>query len=42
MNILSREIAGRFSGSYVGMYASGSGKESSATASFDWFEYKGE
>ncbi len=40
-SILSDEIAQRFNGVYIGMYATSSGKESKATAKFDWFEYKG-
>ena len=42
MKVLSWEIADGFSGPYVGMYATSSGRESAASASFEWFEYKGE
>jgi xylan 1,4-beta-xylosidase len=38
---LSRTNAGGFVGTYIGIYASGNGKESSSHADFDWFEYKG-
>jgi xylan 1,4-beta-xylosidase len=37
--ILSSEVAKGFTGSYVGMYASANGKESSTSAHFKWFEY---
>lgn len=37
---LSSRLAGGFTGSYVGMFATSNGKESSNVASFDWFEYK--
>lgn len=37
---LSSRIAGGFTGSYVGMFASSNGKTSSNTAAFDWFEYR--
>ena len=42
MSVLSWETAEGFSGPYVGMYATGSDEASTATASFDWFEYRGE
>ncbi len=32
---------GRFTGTFIGMYASSNGKESSNAALFDWFEYAG-
>ena len=32
---------GRFTGTFVGMYASSNGKESNNSALFDWFEYSG-
>ncbi len=32
---------GRFTGTFVGMYASANGKESNNAALFDWFEYDG-
>jgi len=38
--ILSSEIAEGFTGSYVGLYASSQGVESSAYADYDWFAYK--
>jgi alpha-N-arabinofuranosidase len=38
--MLSDEVAGGFSGPYVGMYATSSGEKSTNTVSFDWFEYK--
>ncbi|MGA9639421.1 glycoside hydrolase family 43 protein, partial [Flavobacterium sp.] len=34
------EIAWGFNGTYVGMYATSNGKESTNTATFDWFDYK--
>ncbi len=37
---LSTETAGGFTGVYVGLYATGNGKQSEAAADFDWFEYK--
>jgi alpha-N-arabinofuranosidase len=37
---LSSEVADGFTGVFVGMFATGNGKESSAPADFDWFEYK--
>ena len=39
---LSSETVGGFTGVYVGLYATGNGKASQATATFDWFEYTGE
>lgn len=42
LTLISDEVAGGFNGPYVGMYATSNGKESTATASFDWFEYVGE
>jgi len=41
-SILSDEIAQRFNGVYIGMYATSSGKESKSIAKFDWFLYDGE
>lgn len=32
---------GKYTGTYVGMYASSNGKESKNSALFDWFEYEG-
>jgi alpha-N-arabinofuranosidase len=37
---LSTATAGGFVGVVIGMYATSLGKESSATAAFDWFEYE--
>ncbi|MFC0473301.1 hypothetical protein ACFFHM_23055 [Halalkalibacter kiskunsagensis] len=37
--ILSTDIAGGFVGTYIGMYTSSNGEESSNTADFDYFEY---
>src|SRR5215813_463153 len=37
---LSSEVADGFTGVFVGMFATGNGKDSSAAADFDWFEYK--
>jgi xylan 1,4-beta-xylosidase len=37
---LSSETAGWFTGVYVGLYATGNGKMSTAKADYDWFEYK--
>lgn len=39
-SILSDEIAKRFNGVYIGMYATSSGEESDQIASFDWFLYR--
>jgi xylan 1,4-beta-xylosidase len=36
---LSSEVAGSFTGFYLGMYATGNGKVNSVPADFDWFEY---
>ena len=37
---LSSETVGGFTGVYVGFYATGNGKASTASADYDWFEYK--
>jgi len=37
---LTTEVAGGFTGVYLGMYATGNGSDSSTRASFDWFDYK--
>jgi alpha-N-arabinofuranosidase len=42
LTLISDEVAGGFNGPYVGMYATSNGKESKATASYHWFEYKSE
>ncbi|MFA9557853.1 glycoside hydrolase family 43 protein [Evansella sp. AB-rgal1] len=39
--ILSSDVAGGFVGTYIGMYTSSSGKESSNFVDFDYFEYVG-
>jgi alpha-N-arabinofuranosidase len=36
---LSSETVGGFTGVYVGLYSTGNGKSSAASADFDWFEY---
>jgi alpha-N-arabinofuranosidase len=36
---LATETVGWFTGIYVGLYATGNGKVSKASADFDWFEY---
>ena len=36
---ISTQTVGGFSGLYVGFYATGNGKESTADADYDWFEY---
>ncbi len=41
LDVISDEIAGKFNGSYIGMYASSNGKESKTSATFQWFEYRG-
>ncbi|MFC2089996.1 glycoside hydrolase family 43 protein [Bacteroidota bacterium] len=38
---LSTETVGWFTGVYVGLYATGNGKQSRTAASYDFFEYKG-
>jgi alpha-N-arabinofuranosidase len=38
---LSTQTVGWFTGLYVGMYATGNGKQANAPAVFDWFEYLG-
>jgi alpha-N-arabinofuranosidase len=38
--LLSTEVAGGFTGVYIGMYATGNGRPCSSPAYFDWFEYK--
>jgi alpha-N-arabinofuranosidase len=37
---LATETVGFFTGVYVGLYATGNGKESAANADYNWFEYK--
>lgn len=36
---LSSETVGGFTGIYVGLYATGNGKECKSLANYDWFEY---
>lgn len=38
---LSSEVAGGFTGVYIGMYSTGNGKKCRVPALFDWFEYSG-
>lgn len=38
--LLSTEMAGGFTGLYVGMYATANGMQSKNTAHFDWFDYE--
>jgi alpha-N-arabinofuranosidase len=38
--MLSTEVAGGFTGVFLGMYATGNGRASSAPAYFDWFRYR--
>ncbi|MGZ7440381.1 glycoside hydrolase family 43 protein [Paenibacillus sp. TH7-28] len=38
--VLSTDLAGGFTGAYIGMYASSQGAESSRYADFDWFSYE--
>ncbi len=40
-SLISDEVAKRFNGVYVGMYATSEGIESNNSAIFDWFEYEG-
>jgi xylan 1,4-beta-xylosidase len=40
LSIVSDEVAGGFSGPYVGMYATSNGEKTKSIASFNWFEYK--
>jgi alpha-N-arabinofuranosidase len=37
---LSSEVAGGFTGVYLGLYATGHGANCAAPADFDWFEYR--
>jgi alpha-N-arabinofuranosidase len=37
---LSSEVAGGFVGTYVGLYATGTGRAAGSPAAFDWFEYE--
>jgi xylan 1,4-beta-xylosidase len=38
---LSSEVAGGFTGVYLGIYATGNGKQSETPADFDYFDYEG-
>ncbi|MGY4760186.1 beta-xylosidase family glycoside hydrolase [Paenibacillus caseinilyticus] len=38
--LLSTEVAGGFTGVYIGVYATGDGRPCTVPAYFDWFEYK--
>ncbi|SFP65316.1 glycoside hydrolase family 43 protein [Salibacterium halotolerans] len=40
--ILSTDMAGGFTGAYIGMFTSSNGRESSNHADFDWFCYEGQ
>lgn len=40
--LLSTEIAGGFTGVFVGMFATGNGQDSDTSADFDWFDYNPE
>lgn len=39
--ILSPEIAGGCSGTYIGLFATSNGENSNNVADFDWFDYEG-
>ena len=39
--LVSDEVAKRFNGVYIGMYATSSGEKSTQIARFDWFTYEG-
>jgi xylan 1,4-beta-xylosidase len=39
---LTTEVGGKFTGNYIGLYATGNGKACSEKAVFNWFEYIGE
>ncbi|WP_338554539.1 hypothetical protein [Paenibacillus sp. KS-LC4] len=38
--MLSKEVAGGFTGVYAGLYATGNGKFNTSPAYFDWFKYE--
>ncbi|MBL7110320.1 MAG: glycoside hydrolase family 43 protein [Bacteroidales bacterium] len=42
MNVISHEVAEGFNGPFAGMYATSNGISSKGTATFEWFEYRGE
>ncbi|WP_128102219.1 glycoside hydrolase family 43 protein [Paenibacillus sp. DCT19] len=39
--LLSTDLAGGFTGTYIGLYASSQGAPSTTFADFDWFDYEG-
>ncbi|QJD85006.1 glycoside hydrolase family 43 protein [Cohnella herbarum] len=39
-SLLSTEVAGGFTGVYIGLYATGNGRHCTVPAYFDWFDYK--
>jgi len=41
LSIVSDEVAGRFNGTVIGLYATSLGNKSKNEASFEWFEYEG-
>lgn len=38
--LITSEVAAVWSGAYIGMYSSGNGRECTAPADFDWFQYE--
>ena len=39
--ILSTQLAGGFTGAYIGLYGSSNGEVSDTVVDFDWFDYSG-
>ncbi|MFV2172230.1 hypothetical protein ACFHW2_12410 [Actinomadura sp. LOL_016] len=39
-DMLSSQVAGGFTGVYIGLYATANGRASRNHADFDWFEYR--
>ncbi len=39
-SLISSEVAGVWSGAYIGMYSSGNGSKCTTPADFDWFQYQ--
>ena len=39
--LLSKEIAGGFTGTVIGLYATSNGGKTENFSDFDWFEYQG-
>ncbi|MEU8122875.1 glycoside hydrolase family 43 protein [Spirillospora sp. NPDC049024] len=39
-DILSSQVAGGFTGAYIGLYATSNGRAGGGRADFDWFEYR--